>query len=221
MIISVKNKQIRRAILFVVLAILLTIFVKINFIIPIGIDDGIRYFMSTTQTGLNDIVMSIFSFLGSPVVDLIYIFILAGVLLVAGLRIPAIWSVLTIVLGEFLAFVVCQLVERNRPIGHLLSDTGYSFPSLHIFGIFTAIFILLLLVIPNITSSRSRLISGWAITLVGLMSLLSRLYFSANYLSDTVASVLFAYAWVILAASLYSPLAKRLTKISIFEHEEI
>ncbi|MGQ4573084.1 hypothetical protein ACUIJP_03240 [Leuconostoc pseudomesenteroides] len=85
MIISVKNKQIRRAILFVVLAILLTIFVKINFIIPIGIDDGIRYFMSTTQTGLNDIVMSIFSFLGSPVVDLIYIFILAGVLLVAGL----------------------------------------------------------------------------------------------------------------------------------------
>ncbi|WP_244138945.1 phosphatase PAP2 family protein [Leuconostoc falkenbergense] len=177
--------------------------------------------MSTTQTGLNDIVMSIFSFLGSPVVDLIYIFILAGILLVAGLRIPAIWSVLTIVIGEILAFIVCQLVERNRPIGHLLSDTGYSFPSLHIFSIFTAIFILLLLVTPNITSLRSQLIGGWAIILVGLMSLLSRLYFSANYLSDTIASILFAYAWVILAASLYATLANRLTKLSIFKNEEI
>ena len=216
----VKSKQMRRAILCVILAILITILVKINFIIPV-IDDGVRYFMSTTQTGLNDIVMSIFSFLGSPVVDLIYIFILAGILLVAGLRIPAIWSVLTIVIGEILAFIVCQLVERNRPIGHLLSDTGYSFPSLHIFSIFTAIFILLLLVIPNITSSRSQLIGGWAIILVGLMSLLSRLYFSANYLSDTIASILFAYAWVILAASLYATLAKRLTKLSIFKNEEI
>ncbi|QSB51737.1 phosphatase PAP2 family protein [Leuconostoc falkenbergense] len=220
MIISVKSKQIRRAILCVILAILITILVKINFIIPV-IDDGVRYFMSTTQTGLNDIVMSIFSFLGSPVVDLIYIFILAGILLVAGLRIPAIWSVLTIVIGEILAFIVCQLVERNRPIGHLLSDTGYSFPSLHIFSIFTAIFILLLLVTPNITSLRSQLIGGWAIILVGLMSLLSRLYFSANYLSDTIASILFAYAWVILAASLYATLANRLTKLSIFKNEEI
>lgn len=90
--------------------------------------------MAGIQTGLNDILMTVFSFLGSPILDVIYVLILAAILLLANLRIPAIWAVTTIILGNIFNAIIRLSVDRSRPVGHLLSDQGSSFPSSHVFG---------------------------------------------------------------------------------------
>ena len=221
MIISVKNKQLRYAIICYISALIISVFVKIKFIFPTIIDNSIHSFMAGIQTGLNDILMTVFSFLGSPILDVIYVLILAAILLLANLRIPAIWAVTTIILGNIFNTIIRLSVDRSRPVGHLLSDQGSSFPSSHVFGIFSVIFILSLLVIPNIESPRKQFLISWAITVIGVMTLMSRIYFNAHYLSDTIAAVLFAYAWIIFAGKLYPVLAKLLTSLSFFSHDEV
>lgn len=180
MIISVKNKQLRYAIICFISALIISVFVKIKFIFPTIIDNSIHSFMAGIQTGLNDILMTVFSFLGSPILDVIYVLILAAILLLANLRIPAIWAVTTIILGNIFNAIIRLSVDRSRPVGHLLSDQGSSFPSSHVFGIFSVIFILSLLVIPNIESPRKQFLISWAITVIGVMTLMSRIYFNAH-----------------------------------------
>ncbi|GMA69695.1 phosphatase [Leuconostoc litchii] len=220
MIISVKNKQLRHAIIYFIAVIILALSLKINFLIP-SLDNAIHSFTTGIQNNLNDAIMTVFSFLGSPIVDIIYILILTGVLILANLRIPAIWSISTIILGYILNSFIRLIVARTRPVGHLLSDQGSSFPSSHVFGIFSVIFILFLVVIPNIESYQKRILISWGIILVGVMNIMSRMYFNANYFTDTVAAILLAYSWVILAGKLYPILAKYLISLPFFSHDEI
>ncbi|ADG40891.1 MULTISPECIES: phosphatase PAP2 family protein [Leuconostoc] len=222
MIVSVKNKQRRQAIISFIIAILLGVLIKFNVIFPIAIDNIVHGWFAHIQTNFGDVIMAIATFLGNPVVDVTYALILAGVLVIAKLHVPAIWTVVTILLGDIFLTVVRFLINRPRPVGHLLADSSSSFPSTHVFGLFVIIFILAILVTPNINSLYTQIIINWLSLLIGLMTIMSRVYFNAHFLSDTIAAVLFAYAWVILSATLYPKLAIFLqTHISIFKHDEI
>lgn len=222
MIIATKNKQHRYAIISFIIAILLAALVKLNFVLPVALDNAIHNLFNQFQTPFGDVMMSIAAFLGNPIVDIVYALILAGVLIIAELRIPAIWTVLTLLFGNLFTTIIKIIVNRDRPIGHLLADNGPSFPSNHVFSLFVVIFIVVILVIPNINSPLTQLISRWLIVVIGLMTIMSRIYFNANFLSDTFAAVLLAYAWVILSASLYPKLATFLkSNITLFKHDEI
>lgn len=222
MIISVKNKQRRQAIISFIIACLLGALIKFNIIFPVAIDNIVHSWFAHIPTNFGDVVMVIATFLGNPVVDVIYVVILAGILVIAKLHIPAIWTVTTILFGNILLTLIRVLINRSRPVGHLIADSSASFPSTHVFGFFVVIFILAILVTPNINSLHTQIIINWLSILIGLMTIMSRIYFNAQFLSDTIASVLFAYAWVILSASLY-PILARFLKIhlSIFKYDEI
>ncbi|CAH1856043.1 phosphatase PAP2 family protein [Convivina praedatoris] len=222
MIIAVQPKQKRRAVFVALLAIILGALIGTNFPFPGNIDEAVRAFMTTIQTPYGDIMMAISTFLGSPAMDIIYVIILAVILLLADLKIPAIWTISTMLLGQGLMRIIKILVNRDRPVGHLLTDSGSSFPSQHTFGAFVVIFIMFLLVMPNISSAVTRILAKWAIITIGFMVMLSRLYLSAHFLSDVIAGLLFAYAWVILAAACYPKMANYLkNNFRMFQHEEI
>jgi len=222
MIVSVTNKQRRSAIINVVIAVILAILIKLNIILPKIIDDNVHSWFAHLQTGFGDVIMSIATFLGNPVVDVVYVLILAGILVIAKLHIPAIWTVATILLGDVFLTIIRLIIDRPRPVGHLLADSSSSFPSTHVFGLFVVIFIIAILVTPNINSTYAQIIINWLTIIIGLMTIMSRIYFNAHFLSDTIAAVLFAYSWVILSASFYPKLAIFLqTHISIFKHDEI
>ncbi|MEX0381410.1 phosphatase PAP2 family protein [Leuconostoc sp. MS02] len=222
MIISITNKQSRQAIISGIVAIVLAVLIKFHVIFPTIIDNIIHSWFTNIQTGYGDVVMAIATFVGNPVVDVVYILILAGVLIIAKLHIPAIWIVATILSGDIFLAIVRAIVGRTRPVGHLLSDSSSSFPSPHVFGLFIVIFIIAILVTPNINSTYTQILINWISIIIGLMTILSRIYFNAHFLSDTVAAVLFAYSWVILSAALYPKLAVFLQNhIAIFKHDEI
>lgn len=222
MIVSATNKQRRHAMICLIIASLLGLLTKFNIPVPVLLDQALHGWFNAIQSGFGDTVMAIATFLGNPVVDVIYTFVLAGVLLIAQLRVPAIWTVATLLVGDLALTLVRLVINRPRPVGHLLADSASSFPSFHVFGLFVVIFIISLLVTPNITSRRAQIIIQWLTQLFGAMTIMSRLYFNANFFSDTVAAILFAYAWVIFAATLYPKLATFLQqRIPLFEHEEI
>ena len=222
MIVSATNKQRRQALVCFVIACLLGLLTKFNILVPVALDQLVHGWFNTVQSNFGDTVMAIAAFLGNPIVDIIYAFILAGVLVIAQLRIPAIWTVASLLVGDLVLSIIRFIVNRPRPIGHLLSDTGSSFPSAHVFGLFVVIFIIGILVTPNINSERAQIIITWLTLLIGALTIMSRLYFNANFISDTIAAILFAYTWVIFSATLYPKFATFLQRrVPLFEHEEI
>lgn len=222
MIVSATNKQRRQALVCFVIACLLGLLTKFNILVPVALDQLVHGRFNTVSSNFGDTVMAIAAFLGNPIVDIIYAFILAGVLVIAQLRIPAIWTVASLLVGDLVLSIIRFIVNRPRPIGHLLSDTGSSFPSAHVFGLFVVIFIIGILVTPNINSERAQIIITWLTLLIGALTIMSRLYFNANFISDTIAAILFAYTWVIFSATLYPKFATFLQRrVPLFEHEEI
>ncbi|WP_459524468.1 phosphatase PAP2 family protein [Leuconostoc lactis] len=222
MIVSATNKQRRQALVCFVIACLLGLLTKFNILVPVALDQLVHGWFNTVQSNFGDTVMAIAAFLGNPIVDIIYAFILAGVLVIAQLRIPAIWTVASLLIGDLVLSIIRFIVNRPRPVGHLLSDTGSSFPSAHVFGLFVVIFIIGILVTPNINSERAQIIITWLTLLIGALTIMSRWYFNANFISDTIAAILFAYTWVIFSATLYPKFATFLQRrVPLFEHEEI
>lgn len=212
MIISVTNKQRRHALLAALLFIVLAVLIGTNATWPANMDEAVRSFMSSIQTSYGDVIMSIATFLGSPAMNLFYGILLAIVLLLADLKLPALWVFLTVVGGIVVTQIIKVLVHRDRPLGHLLTDSGASFPSQHVTAMWLTVFIMFLLVTPNISSTLVRLLTKWFLITLSLMTMLSRLYFSAHFLTDTIGAFLLAYVWVIFCASLYPAVVTFLKK---------
>ncbi|CAK8054766.1 phosphatase PAP2 family protein [Eupransor demetentiae] len=222
MIIAVMPQQKRRAILAIIAAVILAVLVGTNFAFPSQIDETVRQFWAGVQTPYGDIVMAIATFLGAPAMDIIYVFLLAVVLFFADLKIPALWTLLTLGFGDIATSIIKAVVHRERPLGHLLTDNGPSFPSQHVFGFFVVVFIMFILVTPNINSAVTRIIVKWLLLTIGGMLMLSRMYLSAHFLTDTIGGFLFAYAWVIMCAGLYPGYARYLKKnFKLFARDEI
>ncbi|MDD9138942.1 phosphatase PAP2 family protein [Fructobacillus sp. CRL 2054] len=212
MIISVTNKQRRHALLAALLFIVLAVLIGTNASWPADMDESVRFFMTGIQTSYGDAIMSVATFLGSPAMNLFYGIILALVLLLADLKLPSLWVILTIFGGVVITQIIKIMVHRDRPVGHLLTDSGASFPSQHVTAMWLTVFIMFLLVTPNISSTLIRILTKWFLITLTLMTMLSRLYFSAHFLTDTIGAFLLAYVWVIFCASLYPMTATFLKK---------
>ncbi|WEV54731.1 phosphatase PAP2 family protein [Leuconostocaceae bacterium ESL0723] len=222
MIIAIQLKQKRRAIWAAILVVVLAVLVGTNTAFPNNMDESVRQFMASIQSGYGDVVMSIATFLGSPVMDFVYVALLALVLILAGLYVPAIWTLGTIIGGQIVMAIIKTIIHRERPLGHLLSDNGPSFPSQHVFGVFVVAFLIMILVSPNITNTVTRYIINWLVITIALMTALSRMYLSAHFFTDVIAGFLFAYVWVTIAAGFYPKFATYLKDhFKLFQYQEI
>ncbi|WP_323064270.1 phosphatase PAP2 family protein [Limosilactobacillus reuteri] len=166
-------------------------------------------------------LMSLLSFLAKPVLDLVWVFIIAGVLWLKGYRIPALWSLGTIFGGDVLGTIIKHIVKRVRPAQHLAADDGYSFPSGHTLGFFLVVAILFLIVIPLIQKASVRTILQILLIFAVFFLAVSRVYLYAHWPFDTIGAMLLAYAWLQVAEWLYVAWAPRLQRIPFFRSVEI
>jgi undecaprenyl-diphosphatase len=143
-----------------------------------------------------DVLMKSINWLGSVYVFTLLLIALIIILIRRKKRSNAI-LILTGVAGGWLIVELLKLFFiRLRPIGGLITTTGYSFPSGHA-TIATALFLLLVYLHSN--QSRKRIesfvvICGavLAILLVGF----SRLYLGVHWLSDIIAGYAIGIIWV-------------------------
>ncbi len=109
-----------------------------------------------------------------------------------------VFSILSLVGGAIIGRVLKSAFASERPMGYLIQETGYSFPSGHVLK--ATLFMLVLLFvfkdkIKNIKWKNTFVIFCWVII---VLIAFSRLYLGIHWLSDIIAAFVVGVAWVSL-----------------------
>jgi undecaprenyl-diphosphatase len=165
------------------------------------LDDSAFRFLRKYETGLNNRIMTFFSFLGSH-----YFLIPANILIICyflfvrkhkwySIKIPVI-SIGSLLLMFFLKFIF----NRPRPLLPLLKEAkGLSFPSGHALNAMVFYGLLIYLVLRNIENPRLRRLLITMLCIIILMIGTSRVYLRVHYASDVVAGYSVGLMWLILS----------------------
>lgn len=147
----------------------------------------------------NITLFNVIAFLGSPMVSLSLTFVLCVYLWFRRGPALSLWAAGMQYGGSTLVEVVKQIVARHRPVHELLPDTGYSFPSGHVFCTTILVLTLLMVFLPGIKDQEVGLVAVlMGVVWVGLVAT-SRLYLAQHFATDLAGSVLIAGAlWLTL-----------------------
>lgn len=200
--------------------IILLLLIKFNSSVATMMDAVLQSLFTSQRlegVGWFHALMTFLSFIASPKMDIIWVIIIAVFLWLRQCKIPAIWSVCTLIGGDFFGGVFKHIVKRARPAQHLPTDDGYSFPSGHTLGIFLIAAILLLVVLPLIQRRSVRTICQILLVFAIFFLAISRVYLYAHWPFDTIGAMLLAYAWLQVAEWLYVAWAPRLQRIPMLE----
>lgn len=111
--------------------------------------------------------------------------------------------------GSAIAMLVKLGVRRLRPAHQLVADTGFSFPSGHVFCTSLFVFALLLVILPHLPDPEVQLVA----VLVGCLWIaivaVSRVYLHDHYASDVCASITLAagyWGWLSSVRTRIQPL---------------
>lgn len=186
--------------------------------LSVMIDSGYLRFLDSVMIGaiqksdggIKDALMHLSTTLASPKFDIIYVLIMAFFMWGFKFKLQALWAIFTIIGGDVVGFVFKEIVRRARPTLHSASDTGFSFPSGHVLGIFIVISIIWIIIIPVMKSDRWRISIQILSVIFLLMVMMSRVYLNAHYPTDTIGAVLIAYTWVQISEIFYVKYAPRL-----------
>lgn len=137
------------------------------------------------------------AFLASPKVDLVWMLLIALLLWLQHQRPLSLNLFVLLLSGDGLGWIIKHLVRRTRPEQHLLSDSGYSFPSGHVLGMSLIVLWLLLILFPHFLHNRTR--RNWldALLIIWLvLVMIARVYVYAHYPTDVLGSLFIALMWL-------------------------
>lgn len=204
--------------------IILMLMIKFNAAVGTTIDAVFQSLFTSQRlenAGWFHAFMSLLTFLGKPVLDIVWVLIIAVVMWLRRYKIPAVWVVCTILGGDVLGTLIKHFVKRVRPAQHLAADDGYSFPSGHVLGFFLVAGILFLIVIPIIQKAAVRTICQLLLIFAVFFLAVSRVYLYAHWPADTIGAMLLAYAWLQVAEWLYVAWAPKLQQVSFLSDSAI
>ncbi|WP_172187481.1 phosphatase PAP2 family protein [Lentilactobacillus kribbianus] len=212
MIIEKDGNRTAKFFVSLIFTVLLAFVVKMNFGYAEFLDSMVVTAVQKSPSGFLNTFYTMVSFLASPTLDIIWIFIIAFFLWGFHYRIPALWSILTLAGADVVGFLVKNVIRRARPIDHLKSDDGFSFPSGHVLGMFIVLAVIWIMVVPLIQSATKQFVLKVIIVMVMILVMMSRVYLNAHYPSDTLGAALVAYTWLLFAENLYPRLAPKLNE---------
>jgi undecaprenyl-diphosphatase len=187
---SLKNKLILLIVLcFAFLAI--TFFIVEKNPVLLHFDTAIFIFINTIHfpTFLNTIMLAVTA-LGNPYQALAIFFVFALYLAAKRKKDSVYMFTIAAGLGIALPEAIKYLVDRARPISHLLLETDPSFPSSH--ATISAVYFCaaFLLLAPLIKNSFSRKLFILISVIIFPLVALSRIYLSVHWTSDVIAGIL-------------------------------
>lgn len=141
-------------------------------------------------------VMALIAQLASPPMDIVWSVIIA-VVVWRGFheQLTAIWLLVVLFSGDAVAFVFKEIVRRPRPALKVIPDSGFSFPSGHVFGAAIVALAIIFILIPQIKEQEIQFVVGLLTVIWLSLVVFSRIYLRAHYPSDTAGSLLLALAW--------------------------
>lgn len=161
----------------------------------LGIDHSVRLFFTGIISPLNTKIFSMITFLGSPLMDVIYLATILFLLLRKGKKQSAYWIAFILISGNIISFLIKMTVKRPRPMGKIIPASGYSFPSGHVFGTALVVLTLIYLVLPYLKNQSTQTVLKLLLIVWLIVVAISRVYLRGHYFSDTIGSVLLAGTW--------------------------
>lgn len=159
-------------------------------------DAGLISLATIKVNGFFTLIFKVISWLASPGRDILWIVLLAFLLYGFKYKIQALWSLALMAGGVVLDFIFKHLVTRARPIGHLATDTGYSYPSGHTMGTFILVATIIIIIVPEIDNYRLAQTVKWVSIIWLILVMVARVYLQAHYPTDTIGAVLLGWLWV-------------------------
>ena len=177
----------------------ITAFVIQKNIFLLNFDTSIAAYVSTLHSPFLDTFMVNITTLGD-VYQVIFLFIICAIVFIAERKKYMLYElILGLGLAGLLPEIIKILVQRARPISHLLLETDYSFPSAHATVAAALWCITTFLIAPLI---KNRLIQKIFIILSSILFpliALSRIYLSVHWASDVLAGILLGSACYLFA----------------------
>ena len=213
------DKSRSRPVKFVVAVIL---FAYLSYFIQSGavgidlLDAGLTSAATLKVNGFFTAIFKLISWLASPGRDIFWAVLLAFLLYGFKYKIQAFWSLGLMAGGVILDFIVKHVIARARPIGHLATDTGYSYPSGHTIGTFILVATVIVIIVPEIDNYRLAQTIKWVSVVWLLLVMVARVYLQAHYPTDTIGAVLLGWLWLEVMEWLYVFYAPTLLKWRLF-----
>jgi len=189
----------------VILIILILSFVTISWVVVtknaaiLRFDNSVTNYFDNLRFPTLDDFMLIITKIGNTYESLL-IFIIIATILIARKK-KTFFYILTIAaaLGSILQFGLKYIFERARPIGGLVKETTYSFPSGH--ATISAIFLIsvILLIVPLIKNTFMKWVFGVAATILFALVAASRIFLWVHWPSDVIAGLLLGATCYIIA----------------------
>ncbi|APU71285.1 phospholipid phosphatase [Companilactobacillus crustorum] len=143
------------------------------------------------------------TFFGSPMIVLLLSVVLIIYFLIKKESVTSLWIAFTILGGDALAFIIKETVQRPRPSNIIGGDTGYSFPSGHVFGTMILVMLIVKIVVPRLKSYENIFLLKNISGLWLLIVIISRICLRSHYPSDAVGSIFLAIGWWNFSEVLY------------------
>lgn len=169
----------------------------------LSLDTIIQKFTTISAGSVLAKIFETVAFFGSPAAVLVISAGLVVYFVIKKERVTALWIAFTILGGDAVAFFVKEFVQRPRPSNIIGGESGYSFPSGHVFGTTLLVLFLIYIVAPRIKNYQNRFIVNCLLWIWLFVIATSRIYLRAHYPSDIVGSILLASSWWGFAQILY------------------
>ncbi|WP_262315818.1 phosphatase PAP2 family protein [Lacticaseibacillus parakribbianus] len=164
-------------------------------------------------TPLNTALFKAVAVLGSPASCLIVAAIIGWWLWRRRDAAVALWFTGVQVAGLAAAEIVKGVTGRQRPTHQLVADTGFSFPSGHVFATTLLVILLLVIFLPELGDQETQLVALLlALVWIGLVAA-SRVYLRDHFASDVLAGALLAASFGAAATAGAAALQCRLQRL--------
>lgn len=161
--------------------------------------DGYEHHELTKFSELSVSSVHFLSNLGSPIVGIIVITLIALILchqkdFLAGALIET-----TMLIGNVIAELFKIMIARPRPSYQLYPDKSFSFPSGHVFDTTLLVLVVITFNLPKLKNETYQIICGLLLIIWNGFIIFSRIFLGAHYFSDTIASVVLAIGlWTLM-----------------------
>lgn len=192
---KVKHNSLITSGIYAILFILLAISIKANAAWIINIDSGIQHLLTPSVTQFKTHWLTIIAYFADPTTDVILTVIVALVVWFTHHHFAAFWVLWIQLGGDAIAFLCKNIIQRVRPANQLSLETGFSFPSGHIFCTTLLMCILFWLIAPKLKTQTGKIILIILATIWIILIAYSRVYLRDHYLTDVIGSLLLAGFW--------------------------
>ena len=169
-----------------------------------GLDESVLGFIEQMRTPFLTVFFKFVTYLGEWAVVLPIALIVSTILILKRRRKQDAILAFISLGGLSVAFLLKNIVHRARPLGGLVTETSFSFPSAH--AVMSVVFygFIIYLLLPKIKNKKLKALKIFIASILVLLVGFSRLYLGVHYLSDVLAGYTIGAIWLLLGIYLVS-----------------